>query len=170
VELCLNNHISLFCARIVRLISRQSRAVCVTCAPCLQMDWRRYEMFFVVGSEIYKIFFEHGIIGDCAIRFFFLVSGFKSCMWILVLCFCARVGNAYDRTLVVIVVNRLKPTGYVIHHQFNIQQLYALPTLYLCFVFIWEQTVTCATCSINLLVFYNRDEKCLLRGTDWVFK
>jgi hypothetical protein len=26
------------------------------------------------------------------------------------------------------------------HHQFNIQQLYALPTLYLCFVFIWEQT------------------------------
>jgi hypothetical protein len=26
----------------------------------------------------------------------------------------------------------LKPTGYVMHHQFNIQQLYALPTLYLC--------------------------------------
>jgi len=24
----------------------------------------------------------------------------------------------------------LKPTGYVMHHQFNIQQLYALPTLY----------------------------------------
>ena len=31
----------------------------------------------------------------------------------------------------------LKPTVYVTHHQFNIQQLYALPTLYLCvFVFI----------------------------------
>jgi len=29
-------------------------------------------------------------------------------------------------------VNLLKPTGYVMHHQFNIQQLYALPTLYLC--------------------------------------
>jgi len=39
------------------------------------------------------------------------------------------------------------------HHQFNIQQLYALPTLYLCFVFIWEQTATCATYSINWLVF-----------------
>ena len=25
-----------------------------------------------------------------------------------------------------------KPTGYVMHQQFNIQQLYALPTLYLC--------------------------------------
>ena len=39
------------------------------------------------------------------------------------------------------------------HQQFNIQQLYALPTLYLCFVFIWEQTATCATYSINWLVY-----------------
>ena len=29
-------------------------------------------------------------------------------------------------------VNLLKPTGYVTHQQFNIQQLYVLPTLYLC--------------------------------------
>ena len=36
---------------------------------------------------------------------------------------------------------------------FNIQQLYALPILYLCFVSIWEQTATCATYSINWLVF-----------------
>jgi hypothetical protein len=28
-------------------------------------------------------------------------------------------------------VNLLKPTGYVMHQQFNILQLYALPTLYL---------------------------------------
>ena len=27
-------------------------------------------------------------------------------------------------------INVLKPTGYVMHHQFNIQQLYVLPTLY----------------------------------------
>jgi len=47
--------------------------------------------------------------------------------------------------------NLLKPTGYVMHQQFNIQQLYALPTL--CFVFIWEQTATCATYSINWLGF-----------------
>ena len=49
--------------------------------------------------------------------------------------------------------NLLKPIGYVMHQQFNIQQLYVLPTLYLCFVFIWEQTATCATYSINWLVF-----------------
>ena len=28
-------------------------------------------------------------------------------------------------------INHLKPTCYVMHHQFNIQQLYVLPTLYL---------------------------------------
>ena len=54
------------------------------------------------------------------------------------------------------------------YQQINIQQLYALPTL--CFVFIWEQTATCAHLQHKLIGFYNRDEKCLLRGTNWVFK
>ena len=31
----------------------------------------------------------------------------------------------------VVCINPLKPTGYVMHQQFNIQQLYALPTLHL---------------------------------------
>jgi len=35
-------------------------------------------------------------------------------------------------------INLLKPTGYVMHHQFNIQQLYALPTLYLCVLCLSE--------------------------------
>jgi len=52
-------------------------------------------------------------------------------------------------------INLLKPAVYVMHQQFNIQQLYTLPTLYvfMCFVFIWEQTATCASYSINWLVF-----------------
>jgi hypothetical protein len=33
-------------------------------------------------------------------------------------------------------INILKPTGHVMHHQFNIQQLYALPTLYLCVLYL----------------------------------
>jgi hypothetical protein len=33
-------------------------------------------------------------------------------------------------------INLLKPTDYVMHHQFNIQQLYALPTLYLCVLYL----------------------------------
>ena len=32
----------------------------------------------------------------------------------------------------------LKPTCYVMHHQFNIQQLYALPTLCLCVLYLSE--------------------------------
>ena len=35
-------------------------------------------------------------------------------------------------------VNFLKPTGHVMHQQFNIQQLYALPTLYLCVLYLSE--------------------------------
>jgi hypothetical protein len=37
--------------------------------------------------------------------------------------------------------------------KFYIQESYVLPALYLYFVFIWEQTATCATYSINWLVF-----------------
>ena len=33
-------------------------------------------------------------------------------------------------------LNLLKPTGYEMHQQFNIQQLYALPTLYLCVFYL----------------------------------
>ena len=35
-------------------------------------------------------------------------------------------------------MNLLKPTCYVMHQQFNIQQLYALPTLYLCVLYLSE--------------------------------
>ena len=35
-------------------------------------------------------------------------------------------------------INLLKPTGYVMHEQFNIQQLYVLPTLYLCVLYLSE--------------------------------
>jgi len=30
----------------------------------------------------------------------------------------------------------IKPTGHVLHQQFNIQQLYALATLYLCVLYL----------------------------------
>ena len=35
-------------------------------------------------------------------------------------------------------LNLLKPTGYVMHQQFNSQQLYVLPTLYLCVLYLSE--------------------------------
>ena len=55
---------------------------------------------------------------------------------------------------IILYRNLLKPTGHVTHQQFNIQQLCVLPhTVFMCFVFVWEQTATCATYSINWLVF-----------------
>jgi len=51
----------------------------------------------------------------------------------------------------------------MMHHQFNIQQLYAQPTLYLCVLYLSENK------QHKLIGFYNWDEKCLLCGTDWVF-
>ena len=47
----------------------------------------------------------------------------------------------WRRTAVVtqsVVVNLLKPTGHVMHQQFNIQQLYVLPTLCLCVLYLSE--------------------------------
>ena len=66
-------------------------------------------------------------------------------------------------------INLLKPTGHVMHHQFNIQQLYALPTLYLCVLYLSENKQRLVS-QHKLIGFYSRDEKCLLHGTDWVFK
>ena len=35
-------------------------------------------------------------------------------------------------------INLLNTTGHVMHQQFNIQQLYVLPTLYLCVLYLSE--------------------------------
>ena len=51
-------------------------------------------------------------------------------------------GRAISRQLSmhsqIYLINLLKPTGHVMHQQFNIQQLYALPTLYLCVLYLSE--------------------------------
>ena len=59
--------------------------------------------------------------------------------------------------------NLLRPTGHVMHQKFNIQQLYVLPT---------HLRTNSDLCHLQHkpIGFYNRDEKCLLRGTNWVFK
>ena len=52
------------------------------------------------------------------------------------------------------MVNLLKPTGYVMHERVQHSRiLRSEHTVFVCFVFISEQTATCATCNINCLVF-----------------
>ena len=63
-------------------------------------------------------------------------------------CFLRKSGNHVQPTGLVGVLavvgawhspfNLLKPTGHVMHQQFNIQQMYALPTLYLCVLYLSE--------------------------------
>jgi hypothetical protein len=50
--------------------------------------------------------------------------------------------------------NVLKPTYYVMHQQVqHTTTVRSVHTVFMCFVFISEQTATCATYSINWLVF-----------------
>ena len=58
----------------------------------------------------------------------------------------------------------------MMHQQFNIQQLYVLPTLYLCICIYLRTNSNLCHLQHKPNGFYNRDEKCLLRGTNWVFK
>ena len=48
------------------------------------------------------------------------------------------IQQRYTYVQMVQCINILKPTGHVMHQQFNIQQLYALPTLYLCVLYLSE--------------------------------
>ena len=66
--------------------------------------------------------------------------------------------------------NLLNPTGHVMHQQFNIQQLYVLHTVYLCVLYLSENKRRLCHLQHKLIGFYNRDEKCLLRDMNWVFK
>jgi hypothetical protein len=55
-------------------------------------------------------------------------------------------------------------------NRFNIQQLYALPTLYVFVLYYLRTNSDLCHLEHKLVGFYNRDEKCLQRGTDWGFK
>ena len=53
----------------------------------------------------------------------------------------------------------------MMHHQ----QLYALSTIYMICIYLTTNSDLCPL-QHKLVGFYSRDEKCLQRGTDWVFK
>ena len=50
-------------------------------------------------------------------------------------------------------INILKPTGCLYQQVLKLTKWFSARTVFMCFVFIWEQTATCATYSINWLVF-----------------
>ena len=64
----------------------------------------------------------------------------------------------------------LKPGGFFTFHKVNIQNFYM--ALDLCWVFCTDIRTDSDFCFREywLIGFYNRGGKCLLRGTNWVFK
>ena len=83
-------------------------------------------------------------------------------------------GHYIHRTVVTICTNQwslyVPHSGHYMYDQFNIEQLYAQPTLYLCVLCLSENKQRLCHLQHKLIGFYSRDEKCLQRGTDWVFK
>jgi hypothetical protein len=69
------------------------------------------------------------------------------------------------------LVNPLKPTGYVMHQQvltFN-NRTFCPHCIYMFCIYLRTNSELCHL-HRKLIGFYNRDEKCLQRGTNWVFK
>ena len=68
-------------------------------------------------------------------------------------------------------INLLKPTGHVMHHQFKTFNNSTLCP-HCIYVFCIYPRTNSDLCHLQhkLIGFYNPDEKCLQRGTDWVFK
>ena len=66
-----------------------------------------------------------------------------------------------------VTINLLKPTGHVMHQQFNIQKFYMV--LALRWVFSVDIRTDSDFCFIHHWLFglYNSGWKCLLRGTNW---
>ena len=65
------------------------------------------------GSSIYSFKIKYGFVVSC-----------------LLACTCTHATSE--------LINLLKPTGHVMYQQFNIQQLYVLPTLHLCVLYLSE--------------------------------
>ena len=76
---------------------------------------------------------------DAGCRIFALIMRLKFFVSPGIVCFFAR--HEYfpiQCGLLPEAIYLVKPTGYAMHHQFNIQQLYALPTLYLCVLYLYQ--------------------------------
>jgi hypothetical protein len=79
--------------------------------------------------------------------------------------------NPCNRCLQTLEFNFTKPTGYGMHQQFKYFNNFTLypHCIYVFFICLKTNSDLCLLHK-KLIGFYNRNEKCLQRGTDWVFK
>ena len=81
-----------------------------------------------------KIWYWNLVTNDVESTWFWLIWYVSISLCLLIL----TQDNFLYSTQLLFTLTLLKPTGYVMHHQFNIQQLYVLPTLYLCVLYLSE--------------------------------
>jgi hypothetical protein len=67
-------------------------------------------------------------------------------------------------------INPLKPNGHYMYRQFNIQQFYVLPAVFLYVLCEFENNHGLFPYTALNDCFCNRNIECLLRGTDWIFE
>ena len=92
------------------------------------------------GDELFILFFFFCSLSSffCSPLLSFLYPSFHTCLLHLFNFFSPWFSTSSCINL--FLLNLLKPTGHVMHQQFNIQQLYALPTLYFCVLYLSENT------------------------------
>ena len=111
----------------------------------------------LIASPLQKLLHEHSSL----LRFTYIADLFKYILLLVPrLLFFSRTLN----------LNILKPTGHVMRQQVYHSRIYVLPTLYLCVLYYLRTNSDLYHLYHKLIGFYKRDEKCLLRGTNWVFK
>jgi len=99
------------------------------------------------------------------------------CLAFQMLCFCRHFVTVfvigYGEEICLSKLTLLKPGGqwslYIPPGLTFSNSMFCPHSVFMCFVWIWEQSAIISLYSINWLVFIAETE-CLLRGTDWILK
>jgi len=121
---------------------------------CYINSLMRYLLMHISSSSLnISSFFFFFILTEKHVRSVSLLNSIRVTSFEAIKSRCKFLGFCRDAA-VISTFNRLKPTGYMTHQQVqNSTTVRSAHTVFMCFVFIWEQTATCATYSINWLGF-----------------
>ena len=93
------------------------------------------------------------------------VKWHQHCKWVQINCHCGVAGYRVNK----LSLSLWSPAVTLRTASLTFSNSTFCPhSVFMCFVWIWEQTAIISLYSINWLVFITETE-CLLRGTDWVF-
>ena len=96
----------------------------------MKIDFPKKLLYSEVGALHYQIIREQ--VNLCLLHFLKIFHAKDDCIVL------TELVGLFVFLLRLCTINLLKPTGYVMHQQFNIQQLYVLPTLYLRVLYLSE--------------------------------